>query len=97
MRSYRFLGGPSGNGDVVAAPVAFEPIAAPVATADTCHMLVGVIGVALAVGALMALTSFGQRRRGHGLWAALLAGVFFPIAWAVWYLRDEHPRRAGSD
>jgi hypothetical protein len=43
---------------------------------------------------IMVLTATGQRRRGHGLAAALLAGLFFPIAWTAWYLRDEHPYRS---
>lgn len=56
-----------------------------------------VVAVALVVGAallmLMALTASGHHRRGHGLGLALAAGLFFPITWFVWYLRDEHPYR----
>ena len=43
--------------------------------------------------ALMALTAVGERGRGRGPLVALVAGVFFPITWAVWYVRDEHPYR----
>jgi hypothetical protein len=57
-----------------------------------------VVAVALVVAAplvaLMALTATGGRRRGHGLVAALVAGLFFPVTWAVWYLRDQHPGRS---
>lgn len=43
--------------------------------------------------AVMGLTTIGARRRGRGLMVALLAGLLFPIAWVVWYLRDERPYR----
>lgn len=46
---------------------------------------------AIALVALMTLTAFGARRRGCRLASSVLAGVFFPVAWTVWYLRDEHP------
>lgn len=49
-----------------------------------------VIGVA-ALAAVMGLTAVGARRRGRGPAVAVLAGVLFPITWAVWYLRDERP------
>jgi hypothetical protein len=29
-----------------------------------------------------------------GIGVALAAGLFFPVACAVWYLRDEHPYRS---
>jgi hypothetical protein len=45
------------------------------------------------VVALMALTAVGERGRGHGPLVSLVAGVFFPITWAVWYVRDERPYR----
>lgn len=55
------------------------------------------VAVALVMGApvvaLMVLTATGQRRRGHGLVLALVAGLFFPVTWTVWYLLDEHPGR----
>ena len=47
------------------------------------------IGAALL--ALMGLTATGERRRGQGIGVALAAGLFFPITWTVWYLRDQHP------
>jgi len=40
-----------------------------------------------------ALTALGARRRGNGLLSAAVAGLFFPVTWTVWYLRDEHPYR----
>ena len=44
--------------------------------------------------ALMGITATGERKRGRGIGVALVAGLFFPIAWTVWYLRDEHPYRS---
>jgi hypothetical protein len=44
--------------------------------------------------AMMALTAVGERGRGRGPLVVLVAGVFFPITWAVWYVRDEHPYRS---
>ncbi len=58
-------------------------------------MVVLTVGLALVclVLALPVLTAVGARRRGAGVVASVVTGVFFPIAWAVWYLRDEHPYR----
>lgn len=51
-----------------------------------------VIGAAvLGVMAVMGLTAVGERRRGHGMVLVVAAGLFFPVTWAAWYLRDEHP------
>lgn len=50
------------------------------------------LGVALL--GLMVLTAVGERRRGNGVVRSGVAGLFFPIAWAVWYQRDERPSRA---
>jgi hypothetical protein len=47
---------------------------------------------AVVVG-LMVLTAVGERGRGHGPLVSLKAGVFFPVTWAVWYVRDERPYR----
>lgn len=49
--------------------------------------------MAAAVLVLMGLTATGEHRRGHGIVLALAAGLFFPITWTVWYLRDEQPYR----
>lgn len=43
--------------------------------------------------ACMGLTASGERRRGHGIAVTFAAGIFFPVTWAVWYLRDERPHR----
>ena len=51
-----------------------------------------VLGIVLLL-TLPTLTALGVRRRGNGLAVAVAAGLFFPITWAVWYLRDEHPYR----
>ncbi|WGL50733.1 hypothetical protein P5P86_12240 [Nocardioides sp. BP30] len=42
-----------------------------------------------AVAMLVALTAVGGRRRGHRYPVALVEGVLFPVAWAVWYARDR--------
>lgn len=51
------------------------------------------IVVLLSAGAVMvslaALTAVGERRRGGRLPVAVLAGLFFPLAWIAWYARDE--------
>ena len=41
------------------------------------------------VVSLAALTAVGERRRGGQLSVAVLAGLFFPLAWIAWYARDE--------
>ncbi len=47
--------------------------------------------VACTVLAAPSMTVVGARRRGQGVPAALLAGIFFPVTWVAWYVRDEHP------
>ena len=47
-----------------------------------------------AVLGLMVLTAVGERRRGNGIGLSVVAGLFFPIAWVVWYQRDERLSRA---
>jgi hypothetical protein len=42
---------------------------------------------------LPVLTALGAHRRGSEVPLAVLAGLFFPVTWTVWYLRDEHPYR----
>jgi hypothetical protein len=57
--------------------------------------VVGVLALAalgLAALALMVLTAIGSHRRGSGVPVAVLSGIFFPMAWVVWYARDELPR-----
>jgi hypothetical protein len=57
-------------------------------------MLVATLTVPCAfVLGLMLVTASGARRRGVGTGLAALAGLGFPITWAVWYVRDEHPYR----
>jgi hypothetical protein len=52
-------------------------------------MVLTVLG--LPVLALATLTVVGARRRGAGIPLVVLSGLFFPAAWVVWYLHDEHP------
>lgn len=57
-------------------------------------MTVAVLYVVAAVAAWalpVSLTSVGERRRGGGWVVTVVAGVFFPLTWAVWYVRDERP------
>lgn len=54
-------------------------------------MLAALVLVIVVLGAPMVLTWQGQRRRGSGPVVALVASVFFPVTWAVWYVVDERP------
>jgi hypothetical protein len=48
------------------------------------------VGVLLVVWlGLGGLTLTGALRRGQRRGPALLAGLAFPVTWAVWYARDE--------
>ncbi|WP_418058578.1 hypothetical protein [Pimelobacter simplex] len=38
--------------------------------------------------ALAGLTAAGERRRSPRWDVAVVAGLFFPVTWAVWYVRD---------
>jgi hypothetical protein len=51
-------------------------------------VIVAILAAALALGVL---TGVGSQRRHPGLVRAGLSAAFFPVAWAVWYVRDEHP------
>jgi hypothetical protein len=55
--------------------------------------MVGLVALGVFVLTPPVLTVLGARRRGLALPRAVVAGVFFPITWTVWYLRDEHPYR----
>lgn len=44
---------------------------------------------AASVVALMVLTGTGQDRRGGRAGFVVLAGLFFPITWVVWYVKDR--------
>jgi len=48
-----------------------------------------VLLLAAPVMVLMICTAQGERRRGSHVLTAAVAGLFFPLAWAVWYVRDE--------
>ena len=43
--------------------------------------------------ALGTLTAAGSRRRGRTRCLVLLEGLFFPVAWVVWYMTDVHVYR----
>ncbi len=45
--------------------------------------------LAVPVMALAALTAQGERRRGASLPVVVGAGLFFPVAWVGWYVRDR--------
>ncbi len=38
---------------------------------------------------LATLTALGERRRGARGTTCLVAGLFFPVTWVAWYVRDE--------
>lgn len=63
---------------------------------DTCPMLdaVAVTIVLPLIAALMVLTGLGARRRGAGPPLSVVSGLAFPVAWVVWYLRNERPYSA---
>ena len=46
--------------------------------------------------ALSGLTLTGALSRGQRLPSALVAGLCFPVTWAVWYVRDEPDRSPTS-
>lgn len=54
----------------------------------------GVLVMGTVLLALMSVTATGERKRGRGVGLALVAGLFFPITWTVWYLLDERPYRS---
>ncbi|MGO4200691.1 hypothetical protein AB4Z09_02825 [Rhodococcus sp. TAF43] len=58
----------------------------------------GVVGVVAAAGVVVVvwlvfagLTSTGAHRRGQRPIPAAGSGLFFPVTWVVWYIRDERP------
>jgi hypothetical protein len=53
------------------------------------------LAVAAVLLGCMVLTASGERSRGRGIAVAVAAGIFFPVSWAVWYVRDERPYRTG--
>lgn len=63
----------------------------PGETGGVIVMLAALVLVIVMLGVPMVLTWLGQRRRGSGPVVALVASVFFPVAWAVWYVVDERP------
>ena len=50
--------------------------------------LLALVSVPLAL-----LTAFGAHQRGLAMPLVVLTGLFYPVTWAVWYVRDEHPCR----
>lgn len=56
-------------------------------------VVAGLLLLAVVVLPLVVLTALGARRRGRALPQAVLAGLFFPVTWVAWYVRDEHPYR----
>ncbi|WP_418063623.1 hypothetical protein [Pimelobacter simplex] len=55
-------------------------------TPATTPLLLAVLAAPLV--ALALLTGAGERRRSPRWDVAIVAGAFFPVTWAVWYLRD---------
>lgn len=54
-------------------------------------LIVGFMVLAAVTLPLPILTGLGAHRRGLAIPPAVVAGLFFPVTWIVWYLRDEHP------
>jgi hypothetical protein len=60
-------------------------------------LLAALVAAVMIVGALAWLTALGERRRGQSWPVAVVAGVFFPVTWVAWYLRDDLPGRHMRD
>lgn len=56
----------------------------------------GIVVIAVLVLPLLVITVRGAHRRGLPVPAAVVAGLFFPVTWTIWYFRDEHPYRPGT-
>jgi hypothetical protein len=54
-------------------------------------LVIGLLMLAAMMLTLPVLTALGARRRGLAAPRAAVAGLFFPVTWTVWYVRDEHP------
>jgi hypothetical protein len=42
------------------------------------------------------LTALGAHNRGLPMPLVALTSLFYPVAWIVWYVKDEHPYRRYS-
>ncbi|MXG88602.1 hypothetical protein [Nocardioides flavescens] len=58
-------------------------------------VVVPVLGLAAALVVLLlaVLTGLGEHRRGARASTVFVAALLFPLAWLVWYVRDELPVR----
>jgi hypothetical protein len=56
--------------------------------------LLATLVAAVVAGPWMVLTALGERRRSRRWSVAVVAGLFFPVTWVAWYLRDERPYRS---
>jgi hypothetical protein len=54
------------------------------------QMLLALAAVSLP---LALLTALGAHQRGLAMPLVVLTSLFYPVAWIVWYVRDEHPYR----
>jgi hypothetical protein len=59
-------------------------------------LVVGLLVLAAPALPLLLLTALGAHRRGLATPRAVLAGLFSPVTWGVWYVRDERPYRRAS-
>ena len=64
-------------------------VAIRAATGDTGPVFLLAALPVLPVLLLAALTAAGERRRGARATTCLVAGLFFPVTWVAWYVRDE--------
>jgi hypothetical protein len=58
------------------------------------ELVLAVVLLACVPVGLGALTASGSRRRGAGRLTAVVSGLFFPVTWVVWHVRDT--RRPGG-
>ena len=59
-------------------------------------VIVGIVLLAAVPLSIAILTGLGEHRRSGRVWLAVVAGFVFPIAWVVWYVKDERPWSAAG-
>jgi len=59
---------------------------------DVVVLATGLVTILFSV---VALTLHNNQRRGQRWYVAVASGLLFPVAWLLWYVRDEHPYRDG--
>jgi hypothetical protein len=58
-------------------------------------LVLTLVVLAVALLPLAVLTALGAHQRGLGMPGAVCSGLFFPVSWLVWYVKDERPYGRG--